>query len=755
MKKESLSREELRESEERFRVTFEHAAVGIVHVNPDGRFLRVNQRFCDIVKYSKEELLSLTFQEITHTDDLVKNLMYVRKMLKGELKTCSTEKRYLCKDKSIAWVNLTVSLVRNQSNEPIYFISVTEDITSRKAMKIALEESESRYRNIIENTTDVIIVTGFNGKHLYVSPRYKDLFGRTPDQIDKFILDYLHPDDRASLITLYQESFRNRYAAAPNQEIEFRILHQNGSYIWVSSITKNYYDEEGKIVGVITSLRDIRKHKEAERKLIESEKKYRHLFESSPYFIGLVDKNGTLIDCNSNSFLAIYTKKDLIGKTFLELFSIVEENKELIPIFKKLLQDAYSKDQRKVYEFKFHRSAGGFLWLKIESSTVEISNQKLIQFIIQDITNRKIIEEELKESEIKFRNIFEANPSGMHLYDLTSNNDLIFKGANYAADKILKIDNKKNIGKTIEEAFPPLIRTEIPIKYRMVASEGITLNWKHFNYIDDQINSVYEIYAFQTAPGSMTASFLDITDRLAVKQKLKELNRLKSELLRRLSHELKTPLTSIIGAVEILLTIYEKDFNEKTEQFLNIIKNGGKRLENLIKDFLNVSRLQTHIIEIDKYRENITKLIIDSINEVKIFATERNIHIIFNQEGSIYINVDKNKILQVFVNLIMNAIKYTPPKGEISIKIEAPTENLIDIIIKDTGIGFTEEEKKIIFKQFGKIERFGQGFEINTEGSGLGLYISKELVELHSGKLWVESEGRNQGSSFIIRLPKF
>jgi two-component system phosphate regulon sensor histidine kinase PhoR len=253
----------------------------------------------------------------------------------------------------------------------------------------------------------------------------------------------------------------------------------------------------------------------------------------------------------------------------------------------------------------------------------------------------------------------------------------------------------------------------------------------------------------------MVTSFLDISDRIEAEQRLKEMNRLKSELLRRASHELRTPLTSINGAVELLLTIYKKDFDETTEEFLNIIKKGGKRLENLIKDLLNVSTLQTHIIEIIKRRENIVKIIFDSIDEIKIFASEREINIIFNQEERIYINVDKNKILQVFMNLIMNAIKYTPPKGVVSIKIETHTEDLIDIIIKDTGIGFTEEEKKIVFKQFGKIERFGQGFDVNTEGSGLGLYISKELVELHSGKLWVESEGRNKGSSFIIRLPKF
>ena len=1014
LEKEILNRDVLRENEELFRITFEQAAVGIAHVKPNGKFIRVNKRFCEIVKYSREEMLSMTFQDLTLAEDIDKDLTSLRKMLKGELKTYSREKQHLCKDNSTVWVNLTISLTRNQSNEPNYFISVLEDISNRKVMENALKESESRYRNIIkntmdviivtrfngkhmyvsprykelfgrtpdqlnkslieyihpddqsklreiykksfenkfaqapdqefefrvqhqngsyiwvssitknyydeegkivglitslrdirkrketeekliesesrykniiENTTDVIIVTGFNGKHIYVSPRYKDLLGRTPDQLNKFLIDYLHPDDQSKLRELYEKSFEHKFAEAPDQELEFRVQQQNGIYIWVSSITKNYYDEEGKVVGWITSLRNIRKRKEAEEKLIESEKKYRHLFESSPYFIGLMDENGTLIDSNYSlkEILALQTEEVLIGKTFVEILSIVEKNKKLIPLFKKLFQEAYSKNQLESYDFKLHQSTGGFLWLKIKASTVEINNRILIQFIIQDITIRKIIEENLKESEIKFRTIaeqslmgigilqdekikyankklanmysytveevinqkyfdflklihpedrgnlikkvekrkdrisdtikyyqfrslkktgerfwvevysriinyqgkraslffilditemkeaelklkeseekfrkiFEANPSGMHLYDLTAKGDLIFKGANYAADKILKIENSQNIGKTIEEAFPPLIGTEIPTKYRLVASEGLTLNLEYFNYNRDKNNRIYEIYAFQTAPGSMVTSFIDISDRIEAEQRLKEINRLKSELLRRASHELRTPLTSINGAVELLLTTFKKDFDETTEEFLNIIKKGGKRLENLIKDLLNVSNLQTEIVEINKLREDIVKLIIDSIDEIEIFAKERDININFNQEESIYIDVDKNKIRQVFVNLLMNAIKYTPPKGEVSIKIEIPTEDSIDIVIKDTGIGFTEEEKKIIFKQFGKIERFGQGFDVNTEGSGLGLYISKELVELHSGNLWVESEGRNKGSSFIIRIPQF
>ena len=129
--------EELRESEERFRGTFEQAAVGIAHVGTDGHWLRVNRRLCDIVGYEKEELLRLTFQDITHPDDLETDLEGARRLLAGEIESYSREKRYFRKDGSIVWIYLTVSLVRSASDEPRYFISVTEDITERKRIEEA------------------------------------------------------------------------------------------------------------------------------------------------------------------------------------------------------------------------------------------------------------------------------------------------------------------------------------------------------------------------------------------------------------------------------------------------------------------------------------------------------------------------------------------------------------------------------------------------------------------------------------------
>jgi PAS domain S-box-containing protein len=146
-----------RESEERFRSTFEQAAIGIAHVLPEGHFLRINQRFCDIVGYTKEEMLKHTFQDITHPDDLDIDLEYVRKMLSGEIQAYSMEKRYFKKNGSIVWVNLTVSLVRKSSGKPKYFISAVENITKQKQTEQALQKAHDELEYRVKERTQELM----------------------------------------------------------------------------------------------------------------------------------------------------------------------------------------------------------------------------------------------------------------------------------------------------------------------------------------------------------------------------------------------------------------------------------------------------------------------------------------------------------------------------------------------------------------------------------------------------------------------
>ena len=233
---------------------------------------------------------------------------------------------------------------------------------------------------------------------------------------------------------------------------------------------------------------------------------------------------------------------------------------------------------------------------------------------------------------------------------------------------------------------------------------------------------------------------------------MRELDQLKTEFIIRTSHELKTPLVSICGSVEFLLNFIEEDFSMKSRAHLETIDSGGKRLRQLADNLVDILRIESRKYELNVESINLGIFIKKCISDFKFLAEERKITIATSIQPEFYLKVDEIKIRQVFVNLLSNALKNTPRYGQISIASEK-TQNNITFKIKDTGVGFTEEEKTRAFEKFGKIERYGKGMDIITEGSGLGLYLSKEIVELHGGKLWLESEGRNKGSIFIVSLP--
>lgn len=234
--------------------------------------------------------------------------------------------------------------------------------------------------------------------------------------------------------------------------------------------------------------------------------------------------------------------------------------------------------------------------------------------------------------------------------------------------------------------------------------------------------------------------------------KLKEIDQIRSDFVRRTSHELKTPLISIYTSSKYLLDTYQEELNEEILKLIRVINRGGTRLKNLAENLLEVYDLESKKIELKKQRNDMTKILKECINDFELSFKEREIFLKTDIEEDIYIDVDKIRIEHVILNLLSNAIKNTPPNGIIYVGLEKD-KSKIDIIIKDTGIGFTEAEKDIVFKKFGKIERQLKGKDIINEGSGLGLYISNEIVKLHSGKILLESEGRDKGSTFIIRLP--
>ncbi len=235
---------------------------------------------------------------------------------------------------------------------------------------------------------------------------------------------------------------------------------------------------------------------------------------------------------------------------------------------------------------------------------------------------------------------------------------------------------------------------------------------------------------------------IDITQSKKAEEKLKELSKLKSEFLRRASHELKTPLISIKGFSELILSLYADQLDTPIISKIREINDGCERLQNIINNLLKTSRLESPDLEPKVQKEDLSFLIKFCVHKIESLAKRRKQSIKLDIQNELYANIEKEEIHDVLSNLLTNAIKYTPPNGKIKIKTELK-EDFVIVSVNDNGVGFTEEQKTQIFQQFGKIERYGQGLDLGIDGTGLGLYISKRIVESHGGKIWMESEGKN------------
>ncbi len=253
--------EALRDSEERLRATFEQAAVGIAHTHPDGHWLRVNQKLCDIVGYTRAELLQLSWADITYPDDIAADLVQAQQLLSGEISTYSMEKRYLRKDGSLVWVNITLSLVREPSGAPKYFIAVSEDITDRKQAREALQFVERRLRLTIEQTPAVLWTVDTELRFTSSAGAGLPALNLRPNEVvGKTLYEYFQTQDPTYL------AIAAHCRALTGQPARYEMEWLANTY---ESYVEPLRDIDGRIVGCIGLAIDVTERKRAEKQQLE------------------------------------------------------------------------------------------------------------------------------------------------------------------------------------------------------------------------------------------------------------------------------------------------------------------------------------------------------------------------------------------------------------------------------------------------------------------------------------------------------
>ncbi|WP_448572629.1 PAS domain S-box protein, partial [Trichothermofontia sp.] len=257
----------LRLSEMRFRAIFEQAAVGIDYCDQTGRFLKVNQKLCDLLGYSEAELLTMSFREITYADDLDVDQEYKRQLLAGELTAYALDKRYVRKDGRLTWVHLTVSLVPDPATQEPYLLAISEDINDRKQAETALRYSEERWQLILQANNDGIWDWNAETNETFYSPQWREMLGYTDGAIIKPNDDWLtrlHPDDRERVLALRDAYLRREI---PRYIAEYRLQRRDGSYLWVNTRAQALWDEAGQPLRMVGSSRDVTTRRQMEEAL--------------------------------------------------------------------------------------------------------------------------------------------------------------------------------------------------------------------------------------------------------------------------------------------------------------------------------------------------------------------------------------------------------------------------------------------------------------------------------------------------------
>jgi PAS domain S-box-containing protein len=261
-----IAEEALWDSEERFRAIFEQAAVGMTICNLDGGFFRVNQKFCDIVGYSHLELLQRTFYDITAVKYREENQKLISQLLAGEKDNYSMEKCYVCKDGTVRWVNVLVSLMRDHAYQPKYFIYVVENIGDRKEAERLQGELMRRNNSIVEALGEIVYDRLIPQKKMHWEGHYEKVLGYSEKEIgtdEKSWLDRVYPEDIPLITTEIKRAFKENKI----YDLEYRYLHQDGSYRWIYDRGVMHGQYQGKPKQVIGVMRDITERKQAEEKL--------------------------------------------------------------------------------------------------------------------------------------------------------------------------------------------------------------------------------------------------------------------------------------------------------------------------------------------------------------------------------------------------------------------------------------------------------------------------------------------------------
>ena len=786
------------ETDERLKGSFDHAPIGTALVGLDGRWLEVNNAFSEIVGYRRDELLARALQEITHPDDLETDSRNLNQMISGEIATFQVEKRFIHRDGQPVWVLFSVSLVRNDSGAPRYFVAQIINIDAPRRMQEALRRSEQRFRSLVQHSSDIIMILDERGVVRTVSPVVERILGYSPAEIiGASNVDFAHIEDRASL----RRALITCRSHPGNQvSLQARFRHRDGTWKWLEIVANNLLEDES-VHGIVVNARDVTERTWAER----SNALIKQIAIAIGEAPGLTEAFETVLSAICRSIGWSVGEVWLLAPAKAELHlsaawfgptdSLRRFNEQsldtVLPAAEGIQHrlatsddSVWLEDISSIPNFQRReialaaglqsamgapvRIGGEYVGYAVFFSETQLDhNQQVSRTITSTIAELDAVllakrhEESLRRSEERFRSLVQlgsdviwvigpareryyVSPSIERILGYTPEEFLSSDGPTVVAAEDLVAAN--NYLQRLAEA--PL--ATISVELRLVRKDGslrwfeiIGINQLHDPAVDGIVMNGRDITERKQAETELAEA---LATQQAANAQLKELSKAKSDFVSVVSHEFRTPLTSIQGFAEIIE--HEDALGERTRrEFASLIYGEALRLGRLISEMLDLDRMESGRMILGRDMVDLGELIRKSVRQIAPNSPDHTINVEIDPELPAILG-DGDKLIQVLSNLLSNAVKYSPGGGEIGVGLRRKNGRA-HISVKDEGIGIPQEALEAVFERYTRVDPTKNR---KIHGTGLGLAIVRQIVALHDGRVWVESIP-GVGSTFHIELP--
>jgi PAS domain S-box-containing protein len=785
--------EALQEAEERFRLTVDEAPIGMALVALDGRFVRVNRALCEIVGYTSTELTALTFHAITHPADLDADLALRGQLARGEIPRYQLVKRYIRKDGTIVDVQLSASILRTREGAPLYDIVQIEDVTEQKRAQEALQRSEREFRQLAEAMPQIVWATGADGLTIYLNQQWVDYTGLTLEESygEGWITPF-HPDDRQRAWDAWQRATKHRDIYS----LECRLRRADGVYRWWLIRGVPLLNANGEINKWFGTCTDIEQIKVAEQRLKESEAKFSGIISISEDAIISIDAEQRIIVFNNGAEQVFgYSQAEAIG-TPLDILipqRFRQIHRQHVERFASGAGTTRRVGERLITVAGLRRNGEEFP-AEAAISKLQVGDKTLLTVALRDITERKRLEKEqqlLTEAGAVLAASLDYEQTLANLARLVVQNfadwsavDVIDEEGRLSRLKVASADPDQAALCAVLEQMPPdrdlphLMRSVIESKRAIVVEqvtseyiESLGLGPEHL-----QALLVTGVTSFVAVPllirgqplgalflGSSTPSRVfgqgdlrlaeALADRAAIAIENARLYRasvhatqLRDQVLGIVAHDLRNPLSTILTQLWALRH-HGPQPERRSLKPADVIERAAKHMNRLIQDLLDVAVMESGQLTIKRARLSARELIVGAVDMQRPLASSSSLELRVDVDRDVpYVWGDRDRLLQVFENLIGNAIKFTKAGGCITVGAASRDHEVI-FRVADTGSGIAPEHLSHVF------DRFWQATSANRQGAGLGLPITKGIVEAHGGRIWVESTP-SRGTTFSFTIPK-